>query len=221
MKKYGEELKEYGEELRSTEGNMLRQNVKNMMIKNCCGNSLHRGQAAIMLNNLQGYSLMELLIVISLLATVLFFAVPQWHSMTQRSATIAQSYKVVAALEYARTLAIKNNQKVALCRRFTVPLQRDWSGGQVVRNMRDGKILRIFDAVPSQSKLLWSSSFNKNDCIVFTPAGIPDGQQGSFYYCNYRNGEVSQSGAGKIVVQETGNIYAQLLEGQQAQEGCY
>jgi len=163
----------------------------------------------------RAYTLIELLLAVLLLVIILCTTVPGWQLLLQNNTAKAHVNRIVAAMEYTRTLAIKQNKNIALCRLGfrDQTNSKDWSSGQVIVDQQQtssGKVLYSFSAVQNFDKLFWSSSFNKNDCIVFTPLGEPDGQQGSFYYCHGQKHGNLQSV--EVVLQETGSIYTDVLD---------
>lgn len=162
------------------------------------------------------YSLVELLLVIALFGVVLFLAIPAWRPTLQSGTTATQIAKVAAILEYTRVLSMKRGKNIAFCRQMDSSPQQNWSAGQVIRDEQSKDILRTITAVPAHSKLLWKGNFGRNDCLTFTPLGIPKGQQGSFYYCH----DNPSLRAGRVIVQETGNIHTQLLSEQESSKAC-
>ena len=58
----------------------------------------------------QGFSLLELAIVVLVLAITAMAVIPQWHSMSIQAKLNGAVGEVVAALEYARNLALKHQR---------------------------------------------------------------------------------------------------------------
>lgn len=156
----------------------------------------------------RAYTLIEFLLVCTLIIIILCITIPSWQFLLQNNAASAAVNKITTALEYTRILAIKQNKNISFCRIgfHASKSSEDWSSGQVIVVLgppAPATVLHTVAAVPKNDHLLWHSSFKKNDCIEFTPLGIPNGQQGSFYY--YHGKQTKQ--IMEIVVQETGNIY--------------
>jgi|GEM_PF-1423429 len=164
----------------------------------------------------KAYSLLEMLFVIALLMVFLSLAIPFWRLLTNNNAATLAGHKIVAILEYTRILAIKQTKKISLCRRSNAQDGRDWSTGQIIRNEETGAFLRSFEALPTNVKLVWNSSFAKADCITFTATGTPDGQQGSFYYCVH----AVKPSALKIIVQTTGHVHTKIATEQEIEVNC-
>jgi type IV fimbrial biogenesis protein FimT len=162
----------------------------------------------------KAYTLIELLLVLLLFVVILGTTIPRWQLLLQNNTSNTQANKVVTTLEYTRILSIKQNKNIALCRKNfrDGKNSKNWSDGQVVvdkQNTSGATVLHVFSAIPnSNDRLFWNSSFKKNDCIEFTPLGILEGQQGSFYYCHNQK-QISQALA--IVLQQTGNVYVHVL----------
>lgn len=65
---------------------------------------------------LSGFTLVELMITLSVAGILLAVAVPSFNRMMVTSRVTAQSNELVAALNFARSEAIKRNVSMALCR---------------------------------------------------------------------------------------------------------
>ncbi|WP_333608888.1 GspH/FimT family pseudopilin [Arsukibacterium sp.] len=62
-----------------------------------------------------GFTLIELMVTIAVLAIVLTVAVPSFTSLVSSSRLNAQVNQLLAAIEYAKTEAVKNNATVIFC----------------------------------------------------------------------------------------------------------
>lgn len=62
-----------------------------------------------------GFSLLELMITVAVLAIVLAAGVPSFQSMVQRNRVVAAANELVAAMQIARAEAVRRNRRVALC----------------------------------------------------------------------------------------------------------
>lgn len=63
-----------------------------------------------------GFTLLELLVTVSVLAILVALAVPSFTSVINANRLAAQSNEVVAALQMARAEAIKHNRRAIVCR---------------------------------------------------------------------------------------------------------
>jgi len=143
----------------------------------------------------QAFTLIELLITISIAGILLIVGVPAMHDFVMSNRATAEVNNIVSALQFARSEAIKNDVTVKFCKKG------NWRDGQIVETIH-GKILRVFPALPKGDKLQWDSSLGQNDCVKFSALGLTNGQRGTFYY--YPQGE--QKDVKKIIINATGRI---------------
>ncbi|WP_374604460.1 GspH/FimT family pseudopilin [Arenimonas sp.] len=62
-----------------------------------------------------GFTLVELMVVVAVLAVGLVLAVPSFTTLTRRNALISASNEIVGALQTAKAEAIRRNRRVSLC----------------------------------------------------------------------------------------------------------
>lgn len=80
-----------------------------------------------------GFTLVELMITIAVLAIVMAFAVPSFNDMTLGSKLRSQANDLVAGAALARSEAIKRNQPVSLCASSNgTSCTGSWSQGWIV-----------------------------------------------------------------------------------------
>lgn len=131
----------------------------------------------------RAFTLIELLIAISIIAILLLAAIPATQHLLLRNRAAAQAHQIMGALNFARTEAIKRGQIVIFCPGTKdKPCAEDWRAGQVI--MADNKIVRIYPALNEADNLIWRGSLGKNASLQFDPSGFTHGQSGSFYYCS-------------------------------------
>lgn len=154
-----------------------------------------------LMRTLQAYTLLELMLVVSLVAILAAFAIPSFNNFIQRSRAETQINQLISAIHYARLNAITHQQKITLCMsNDEISCGGQWSDGQIILN-QDKKILQKFPVLGSGISLNWQSSGqNRNTYLEFLPTGFTNGQKGSFYYCNLRDHQYSQ----RIVIENTG-----------------
>lgn len=106
----------------------------------------------------QGVSLLELMIAIAILAIILFLGVPSFQSFFESSRARAMTNDMAAALQLARSEAIKRRQPVFVCVRDNDPSIEDACGADNT-NWNTGWMVYYFD---------------KDDNDDFTPIRIWD-----------------------------------------------
>lgn len=124
---------------------------------------------------MQGYTLLELLIVLSIVAAISVMASPDFkacycHAQTQR--VIKQ---IARELLQARSLAITHRQTLNYCAE-----DGRWSHQRIITTTK-GQIFSRFESLPNSYLLTLQNSLHCNNCITFTPLGFTLQQRGSFY----------------------------------------
>jgi type IV fimbrial biogenesis protein FimT len=94
----------------------------------------------------RGFTLIELMVVVTLVAVLSAIAVPSFRDLLLNQRLAASTSEFVAALSTARAEALKRSQTVTLTPRTV----NDWNSGWEVRSTIDGAVttLRAFDPLP-------------------------------------------------------------------------
>ncbi|MBO9740652.1 GspH/FimT family pseudopilin [Xanthomonas axonopodis pv. begoniae] len=120
------------------------------------------------------FTLIELMVTVAVLAIVMAVAVPAFGTLIRSSRLTASANEMVAALQLARSEAVRQNSAVAVCRSdngSTCATGGAWTQSITVV-VRTGQVLRVsqirsglvVDASPAVNSL--------NDRISFSPDGI-------------------------------------------------
>jgi len=120
-----------------------------------------------------GFTLIELMITIAVLAVVLAIAVPSFQGMINRNRLVASGNEVVAALQLARMEAVRRNSRVELCpsTNGTACSGSDWTR-MIVRVASDGTVVRDISVTGRGIVLKGSSNTTGNNRIAFVPSGF-------------------------------------------------
>ena len=153
-------------------------------------------------NENSGYSLIEVLVVLSLLAALLLFSAQGYqHIRAAIEARIVLS-RLITLIHYARSEAIRMGGKVIICRsKDGYSCSGNWSDGQIVWiNEQKPHVLLAFGAV-KQGKLSFRA-FQSSDFLRFIPNGATFEQNGSFTYCINQTSKPAWT----LIVEKSGRI---------------
>ena len=96
----------------------------------------------------KGFSLIELMVTLAVLAIVLGLAAPSFSSMLQDNRALSLGSELQGALQFARSEAVKRRLNVVICRRNAAGSAcengADWSVGWLVRQS-GGDVLKVWD----------------------------------------------------------------------------
>jgi len=114
-----------------------------------------------------GFTLVEMLVTIAIMAIVLFIGVPSFNSIIRSSDMSANSSDLISALNYARMEAVKRGDSIKL----ELQIADDWLSEMVVSVDDSAEELRIWGEFNSESTLV-----SKNDLtsFVFNASGEVD-----------------------------------------------
>ena len=164
--------------------------------------------------NKLGFSLIELLITMALLAAFITIATPSYFSLIENIRIISLNEKLLANLNYARTSSVLKNKTVEICGSSDgYQCDGQWSRGWVSRFIESDSVISQ-EKVNTQEQLRWDGISNS---IRFHGNGTSPLGNGRFYICR-RNGEVAR----QIVINRQGrNRLVIGLESKQNQAtGC-
>ncbi len=120
-----------------------------------------------------GFTLIELMIVITLSALLLALAVPNFRDFVRRNRLATQSNEFIAAVQHARAEAIRRNRNVSVRAINPGDNSNEWGDGWRVvvdRLATDTSLLREAPALPGSLAL--DSSVNNVSTITFDASGL-------------------------------------------------
>jgi type IV fimbrial biogenesis protein FimT len=151
----------------------------------------------------RGFTLIELMVTIAVLAIVLGIAVPSFQEFAVRNRLAATTNELVSALALARSEAVKRATRVTVA-------SADWAGGWQVfvdtgtvgDPSDDGDPLRVYQPNANGAPGITPDA-NFTDYISYLPSGTSEGSggagNGSFEVCKGSNARVvSISNTGRV-----------------------
>jgi type IV fimbrial biogenesis protein FimT len=165
----------------------------------------------------KGFSMLELMITLSIGAILATVAAPSYQSMMVQSRLSTQSNEFLTALHYTRSEAIKRGTRVTICKSNasgdSCTSGGNWQDGWIVYSDSgtagtiDGndQILRVFPGLKGSTM---TSGSHFSNWVAYIANGSSQGSGGlgndSFTICNNAKGR-------KIVVNKTGRPYVEKL----------
>lgn len=132
-----------------------------------------------------GYTLIELMVSIAILAVILGIAVPSFTDATLGSRLTSFANELAASTHQARAEAIKRNRRVELCvsanpdAASPTCASGNWAQGWIIRVVTGGEVLYRRSALPTGFRLKETSNAS---ALVFQPTGLSS-TSASFIAC--------------------------------------
>jgi len=155
-----------------------------------------------------GYTLLELLVTVSLMTITILLAIPSWLDWINTAETATQVNQLIAAINFARSEAIKRNTPVSMCQ--SVDGKRcsgNWNDGYLIFINKDkadqipaaANRLRFYRHLSSRGMLIWHGKGMFN----ISPLGYLFVQNSVFSYCPKNK---DPRFAREIIISTTGRI---------------
>lgn len=153
------------------------------------------------MKRMHGFTLVEAMVVIAIIAIMLTMAVPSFTTMVMNNRLSTQANSLVIAVNLARSEAIKRNANVVLCRSAngtSCAASGGWEQGWIIyvdadptdgANVLTGAgdvILREFSALTGTNTL--RASANYTGSITYVPSGSST-QAGTLVLCDDRDND--------------------------------
>jgi type IV fimbrial biogenesis protein FimT len=158
-----------------------------------------------------GFTLLECLIVMGILAILLAMSLSSWRGMAERQEGLQLLRSIADSVALGRSTAIKTGHPVTLCPTADgIVCGSDWNTGHMV--FTDANLDRLLG---SQDQLLHQASrgkvsgtviwraFQNRQYLQFTPLGFTRHQNGSFTWCG---GDRSAQTAQQLIINSSGRL---------------
>lgn len=132
-----------------------------------------------MQNRLQGYSLIELIVVLTIIAIISLFSIPAVMGNNSKHQAESTLHQLSTSLAYARTTAIQLRQTTEICPKGIQPQScgQDWSKGWWIfigkttqQELHADAILKSHAALPNSQQLTFRA-FPKSNSVQFNSHG--------------------------------------------------
>ena len=147
--------------------------------------------AAHPLSQARGFTLVELMVVLVIVAVLLMIALPSFSVLTYRTKLKSYANEVVTSVYLARSEAIKRNADMTLCvaeeADLTCKGSGSWEQGWVVIDPNE-VIIRRYPALPTNLVLVEKNSVNS---LTFEPSGVGS-TQATFTLCQQSGAPVEE-----------------------------
>ena len=161
------------------------------------------------MRKVKGFTLLELIFTVAILATVLSLGVPTLTQWIQRSKTTDLQYTLLHSIHYTRTQATQLQSIVTLCP-GTNDCVQTWGDTLLIFNDLNGNgtrdadetLLKQIDIGYLGNKLDWRS-FRRKTYVQFNAKGITTALNGTFHYCS---DEFEEDFKFAIVLSRTGRV---------------
>jgi type IV fimbrial biogenesis protein FimT len=165
-----------------------------------------------------GFTLTELLLTLAILSILLGISVPFLSTVKQQFLADSTMRQLYRAIQLARMMAIRQRTFISLCptqngRHCTRSANWNASGGFLLFQDKNklGKISsnfqkHLFKPMSKQAFLVFKG-FPRSDLLRFTPLGMTDAQNGTFYYCYNLSGKSGRTPLARaLIVSQSGRI---------------
>ncbi|MCQ4323713.1 fimbrial biogenesis protein FimT [Stutzerimonas stutzeri] len=131
-------------------------------------------------NRNQGFTLIELISTLSILAIVISIAVPAFNELIERNRQQALMHEIQSVLHNARAQAVMQRRTIEICGSDDgQDCSASWADGWLVRTA-SGQILQLTQ-LPSRDALRW---YGFGQSIRFHDNGTSPTGNGRFYQCH-------------------------------------
>lgn len=129
-----------------------------------------------------GYSLLEILVTLCVVLIITLISVTGFTQLFKKSQYEIVNARLMRAIQLARHEAMTHDKQIVLCQsRDQKTCSGEWCDGFVV--MSDTGVVFSFKNTSTNDKLYWRAFPYYSKDIQFLPSGLPNFQNGTFWYC--------------------------------------
>lgn len=149
----------------------------------------------------RGFSLLEILITITIVAILAAISVPSFENIFEHSNQKILSQQLLRAINFARSQAIALGQTVTLCKsNDQATCGGDWGSGYII--LANDQVLYSFSNNKFRSQLNWRAFPIYLDHLEYLSSGLPNFQNGTFWSCPKDSGNPSWA----IMMNQSGRV---------------
>ena len=160
---------------------------------------------------MRAFSLLEFIIVLSVVGIVAGFAAPSFNKIIATSQVNALQAKLQSAIYLARSAAVSQKETIAFCPYAKSGCSKNWSNGAMIFTDKNNNQLIDNDDILLETITLYSKNFNVDwrasagrKFLRFSPSGMAK-EFGRFTLC-YKNNDLSL--ARSLVINRQGRLRA-------------
>lgn len=142
----------------------------------------------------KGITLFELVITMTIIAIIASLAIPSFHNMMARQESQKTIHLLRHIIQYSKTQALINRSRVIICssKDGMQCHNHEWAKGILVINDKNennqvdaNETIYTYQTLHLKyGTLVWRGALNRNNVFFNAQQGLPNGSNGSFYYCN-------------------------------------
>ena len=164
-----------------------------------------------------GFTLIELIVTITILAIIVSIALPSYHSFMERQEHSQMLALIRNSSNLAKNLAVTHHQQIVICtsENLSTCSNNQWNKGMLIfTDQNNNKTLDPNEMIHQKLKtnlkygnLKWDGGVaNPNTLTFMGDTGLPRGSQGSFHYCSLKTAQNNT----RYVVNQMGHVRAEV-----------
>lgn len=157
----------------------------------------------------KGFTLLELMVTISIAGILMSIAIPNFSSLLKNNRLITQNNNLLTALSLGKNEALKRGLAVTLCKRNSAGNDcntgASWTDGWLLYSDQNGdstmdtnEIIRVYE--PLATGISLSYALNQ---ATFNNLGFSPGSNGTFMFCDDRGTSFARG----LIIANTGQIH--------------